>query len=218
MRILIACEFSGIVREEFNKLGHDVYSCDFLDTEIKGKHIKGDVLDHLNDGWDLMIAHPPCKYLAVSGNSWYYHPEDKHLPIIERRPHPRFPNRRKKQEEAIKFFMKLIKCSSIEKICVENPVGVMSTRFRKPDQYIQPYMFGEPQTKKTGLWLKNLPKLKPTNIVEPKVYYYKTGKKKGRGDPFWHVESLKLDSIERMKVRSRTFKGIAEAMASQWGN
>ena len=205
MRVLIACEFSGRVRDAFIRRGHDAVSCDLLPTESFGPHIQEDVLEHLNDGWDLMIAHPPCTYLCVTGNSWM-------LPKYK----DRFPNRQQQREDAIAFFMALA-TAPIPKIAIENPVGIMSTIWRKPDQYIQPYQFGEPHTKKTGLWLKNLPKLEPTNIVTPKVYHYKTGNKKGRGDPYWHVDSMKLSPLERMKARSITFEGIAEAMAEQWG-
>jgi len=202
MRVLIACEFSGVVREAFNKKGHDAWSCDLLDTEIKGKHIKGNVFDVINDGWDLMIAHPPCTYLTVTGNKWM-RPE-----FAER-----FPNRIKQRKDAIKFFMRLAN-SNISKIAIENPVGIISTVWRKPDQYVHPYYFGDPHSKKTGLWLKNLPLLKITKIVKPKFYIYKDG----RRDPLWHVESMKLKSHERMKARSKTFQGFANAMASQWGN
>jgi hypothetical protein len=197
MKILIACEFSGIVRECFTSRGHDAWSCDLLDTDREGNHIKGDVLDILEDGWDMMIAHPPCTFLAVTGNRWMNH--------------PLYPNREKDREGAKDFFMKLA-LSGIEKIAIENPVGVMSTAWRKPDQYIQPYLFGEPHSKKTGLWLKNLPKLKPTKTVEPEMYTYKSGKK----DPMWHVKTLNLPQDARAKARSRTFQGIAEAMAEQW--
>jgi hypothetical protein len=207
MKVLVACEYSGVVREAFRKLGHDAYSCDILPTDVPSPyHIQDDVLKHLNEGWELMVGHPPCTYLCVTGNSWM-------LPKYKER----FPTRQQDRKDAIDFFLKLAK-SDIPRIAIENPVGIMSTFWREPDQYIQPWMFGEAQTKKTGLWLKNLPKLRPTNIVTPKVYLYKDGKKKGRGDPFWHVESMRLPPLERMKVRSKTFQGIADAMASQWGN
>lgn len=212
MDVLVACEFSGIVREAFKSRGHNAVSCDLRDTEIEGSHYRGDVRDILDEGWGLMIAHPPCTYLAVTGNKWFYHPEDKHLPVEQRRPHPRFPDRREKQREAIKFFMDLVN-APIEKICIENPVGIMSTVWRKPDQYIHPFMFGEPHSKKTGLWLKNLPELTPTKFVEPEMYTYENGRK----DPMWHVKSMGLPKEERTKVRSVIFKGVAEAMAEQWG-
>jgi site-specific DNA-cytosine methylase len=182
VRVLVACEFSGIVREAFAKQGHDAWSCDLLDTEIPRKHIKGDVLEILDQGWDLMIAHPPCTHLAVSGARW-------------------FKNKRKEQKEAIEFFLSLAD-TPIGKICIENPIGIMSTRFMKPSQIIQPWQFGHGETKATCLWLKNLPLLKPTNIVggrEAKVH---------KMPP----------SIDRWKNRSRTYQGIADAMAEQWGD
>jgi len=181
MRVLVACEFSGIVREAFTKRGHDAWSCDFLDTEILGNHIKDDVLSHLNEKWDLMIAHPPCTYLAVSGARW-------------------FKDRRNDQNEALKFVCSLMD-ASIPKSCIESPISVISTRIRKPDQIIHPWMFGHGETKATCLWLKNLPKLKPTNIVE------------GRAERVWKESP----SPNRWKNRSRTYLGIAEAMATQWG-
>ncbi len=198
MRVLVACEFSGVVRDAFIKRGHDAYSCDILEGEGDGPHIQDDVLKHLDDGWDLMIAHPPCTYLTVTGNKWMNH--------------PRFPNRQQDRKEAVEFFMSLAECN-IPKKCLENPVGVVSTLWRKPDQIIQPYQFGDPHSKKTCLWLEGLPKLVPTRIVEPQFYIYKDG----RRDPLWHMETMKLPPLERMKARSRTFRGIADAMAQQWG-
>jgi len=190
MRVLIACEFSGIVREAFKKRGHDAWSCDFLPTEIPGQHIQDDVLKHLNKNWDLMVAHPPCTHLAVSGAAW-------------------FKYKQKEQGEALAFVKTLID-APIKKICLENPVGVISTRIRKPEQIIQPYMFGNSFSKKTCLWLKNLPKLVPTKIVgKGEFITYKSGRKM----PKWYAE-LRGKGHER----SRTFKGIAEAMAEQWGN
>lgn len=181
MRVLVACEFSGIVREEFNKLGFDAWSCDIIDSEIPGKHIKDDVLNVIDQDWDLMIAHPPCTHLAVSGARW-------------------FKNKQVEQREALEFVKRLLE-ADIKHIALENPVSIISSRIRKPDQYIQPYEFGHGETKKTGLWLKNLPKLKPTNIVE------------GRKSRV-HLEP---PSKDRWKNRSRTYKGIARAMALQWG-
>jgi len=181
MRVLVACEFSGVVRNAFAKRGHDAWSCDLLPSETSGNHIQGDVRNILNDGWELMIAHPPCTYLAVSGARW-------------------FKYRQKEQEEALNF-VKTLMDAPIPKICIENPISIISTRIRKPDQIIQPWMFGHPETKATCLWLKNLPKLKPTNIVD------------GREQRVWKESP----SSERWKNRSRTYVGIAEAMASQWG-
>lgn len=185
MRVLIACEFSGIVRDAFAVRGHDAWSCDLLASERAGNHIQGDVLDILNGGWDLMIAHPPCTYLTISANRWYKNDSERYYRRIE----------------AAKFFLQLALCK-IKRVAVENPIGVMSGFFRKPDQIIQPWMFGHGETKATCLWLKNLSLLKPTNIVE------------GREGKVWKMPP----SEDRWKDRSRTYTGIAEAMAEQWGN
>lgn len=201
MKVLIACEFSGIVRDAFTKLGHDAISCDLLPTESLGKHYQGDVFDIVNDGFDLMIAHPPCTYLTCTGNKWF-------LPQFK----DRFPNREQQRMDAIDFFMKLY-ISNIPKIAIENPIGVMSSNFRKPDQIIQPYQFGHSVNKSTCLWLRNLPKLTPTNIVPRDGYtVYKSGKKANN----WHHETGKLPLEDRSRARSKTFQGIADAMASQW--
>ena len=172
MRVLIACEYSGTVREAFNKLGHDSYSCDLLETEIPGKHYKGDVMDIINDGWDLMIAHPPCTHLAVSGARW-------------------FKDKKKEQAEALAF-VKLLMEAPIKHIAIENPISIISTKIRKPDQIIQPWQFGHGETKATCLWLNNLPKLIPTNIVE------------GRDQRIWKMSP----GENRWKERSRTYPGI----------
>lgn len=201
MKILIACEYSGTVRDAFIKKGHDAMSCDLLPTDVPGPHYQGSVFDIINDGWDMMIAHPPCTYLTVTGNKWF-------KPEFAKR----FPDREKNRQDAISFFIRLME-SKIERVCCENPVGIMSTVWRKPDQYVHPYHFGDPHAKKTGLWLKNLPKLVPTKLVEPNYYIYKDG----RRDPIWHVESMRMPPLERMKYRSKTFQGIADAMAEQWG-
>lgn len=194
MKILIACEFSGIVRNAFLCIGHDAISCDLLGNE-EGHHYKGDVFDIINNGYDMMIAHPPCTYLCVSGNRWMKNNKQ----------------REKQRIKAIEFFIKLYN-ANIEKIAIENPVGVMSTKFMKPSQYIQPYEFGHPETKKTGLWLKNLPLLKSTDVVEPNYIIGKDGKK--YSPIHYHT---KFDK-DRSKTRSVTYQGIADAMATQWGN
>lgn len=183
MKILIACEFSGIVREAFKAKGHDAWSCDLLPTEIPGNHIQQDIFFHLNDGWDMMLAFPPCTHLAVSGAAW-------------------FEEKRKdgRQQLGIDVFMEFIN-APIDKIAVENPIGIMSTVYRKPDQIIQPWMFGHGETKATCLWLKNLSKLQPTNIVD------------GREQRLHNLPP----SPDRWKERSRTYPGIAQAMAEQWG-
>ena len=183
MRILIACEYSGVVRDAFIAAGHDAMSCDLLPTDVPGPHHQGDVRDVLGDGWDLMVAHPPCDHLAVSGARW-------------------FPQKRAdgRQQAAIEFFM-LLATTGIPRIAVENPVGIMSTRYRKPDQIIQPWQFGHGETKATCLWLEGLPLLQPTNVVD------------GRENRIWKMPP----SPTRWKERSRTYQGIADAMAAQWG-
>lgn len=181
LKVLVACEYSGTVRDAFIRAGHDAMSCDLLPTDVPGPHYQGDVLDIINDGWDLMIAHPPCTHLAVSG-ARYFH------------------RKQKEQGEALNFVRKLMD-APIPRIAVENPISVISSKVRKPDQIIQPWMFGHGETKATCLWLKNLPKLTPTNIVE------------GREQRVW----LLPPSPDRWKIRSKTFQGIADAMASQWG-
>jgi hypothetical protein len=212
LNVLVACEYSGTVRDAFIKLGHKAISCDLLDTDVPGPHYKGSVFDIINDGWDMMIAHPPCTYIASSGSRWFYHPDDKYLNVKDRRPHPRYPNREKDREDAIDFFLKLYN-SNIPMIAIENPIGVMSTVFRKPDQIIQPYQYGDTATKTTCLWLKNLPQLKPTNVVDrgERVYF-----DSGKSHPKWYADALKLDKQERMKARSKTFSGIANAIAKQY--
>ena len=194
MKVLVACEYSGIVRDAFAAKGHDAWSCDILPTESPGNHFEGDVLEHLNKGWDLMIAHPPCTHLAVSGARWFT--EGKKPWSL--------------QEEALDFVRKLLD-APIDKIALENPVSVISTKIRKPNQIIQPFQFGHDVSKKTCLWLKNLPNLKPTKIVKPDIVE-KNGYKMSRH----HWETFKLPSKIRGKVRSRFYEGIAEAMADQW--
>lgn len=198
MKILVACEYSGVVRDAFIKAGHDAWSCDILPCESDpSKHYQCDVFQVLDNGWDMMIAHPPCTYLCRAGQAWNNHP--KHT------------DRKEKTEDAVKFFMALYN-APIPRIAVENPAGIISTRFRPPDQYIHPYHFGDPYPKKTGLWLKGLPVLQHTNVVEPHVVVY-NGKKYSvihDGPPGTHRK-------DRAKARSKTYQGIADAMASQWG-
>lgn len=181
MRVLVACEYSGKVREAFRKLGHDAWSCDLLPADDNSPyHYQGDVFDIINNGWDLMIAHPPCTHLAVSGARW-------------------FPLKKQEQKEALEFIARLMN-APIERIAIENPISIISSKFRKPDQVIQPWMFGHGETKATCLWLKNLPLLQPTDIVE------------GREPRIWKLPP----SEDRWKLRSETYEGIANAMAAQW--
>lgn len=204
MKVLVACEESQRVCSAFRKRGHEAYSCDILDCSGGHPewHIKDDVLKHL-DGWDLIIAHPPCTYLTVTGNRWFNVEKygDKAIKRIEER------------DQAAKFFMEFVN-APCEKIAIENPVGYMSTAYRKPDQIIQPYQFGEPFEKKTCLWLKGLPNLKPTKIVEPppRIKF-----KSGKSMPEWYANCWHLSKEQRSIERSKTFEGIAEAMAEQWG-
>ena len=204
MKILIACEYSGAVRDSFIKQGHYAMSCDLLPTDVPGPHYQGSVLDILNDGWDMMIAHPPCTYLAVSGNRWLYN-KDK----------SRNEERWKNRGEALDF-VRLLMDAPIEKIAIENPVSVISSEIRKPDQIIQPWQFGDEAQKTTCLWLKNLPKLKPTKIVGKGEF---TTFKSGKRHPKWYADALAKakTKAERQKLRSKTFQGIASAMAEQWG-
>jgi site-specific DNA-cytosine methylase len=207
MNVLVACECSGRVKTAFRKLKHDAWSCDLKESEIPDDkfHYQCDVREVLNNGWDLMIAHPDCTFLTVTGNKWM-------LPEYSKR----FPNRQEERENAVKFFM-LLANANIDKIAIENPVGIMSTRWRKPDCIIQPYYFGDTERKTTCLWLKNLPPLmsvlKPATIAKPELYVYADG----RTDGMMHVKTMRLSPNERATVRSRTFQGIANAMAEQWG-
>ena len=181
MRVLIACEYSGTVRDAFLRAGHDVLSCDLLPTDSPGPHYQGDVRDILADGWDLMIAHPPCTHLAVSGARW-------------------FKDKQAEQAEALDF-VRLLLDAPIPRIALENPVSIISSRIRKPDQVIQPWQYGHGETKATCLWLKGLPLLIPTDVV-----------------PGREARIHKLPpSPDRWKIRSTTYQGIAAAMAAQWG-
>lgn len=183
MKVLVACEFSGVVRDAFVRNGHYAMSCDLLPTETPGNHYQGDIRDLLtnNKDWDLMIAHPPCTHLAVSGARWFRDKADE-------------------QAEALDF-VRYLMAAPIPRICIENPVSIISSRIRKPDQSIQPWQFGHGEVKRTCLWLKNLPRLHPTEIVdgrEARVHRMPPGP-------------------DRWRERSRTFQGIADAMANQWG-
>lgn len=180
IKVLVACEYSGVVRDAFEALGCYALSCDLLVTESPGRHYQGDVLAIINNGWDLMIAHPPCTHLAISGSRW-------------------FKDKQQEQLEAL-WFVERLMAAPIKHIAIENPVSIISTRIRKPDQIIQPWQFGHGETKRTCLWLKNLPKLTPTDIVDgrvPRIHHMPPGP-------------------NRSKERSKTYSGIAQAMANQW--
>ena len=220
MYVLIACEESQRSCIEFRKRGFEAYSCDIQPCSGGHPewHIEGDVLKILNGGsfitanglthfvpkWDLIIAHPPCTYLTVTGNRWFNISRYGEKAV----------QRHKAREEAVNFFMEFVKCNC-QRVAIENPIGFMSTAYRKPTQIIHPYMFGDPARKATCLWLKGLPKLTPTDIVEPEIIHYKNGK--GTDNP-WHMETMKLPPAERAKERSKTFPGIAKAMATQLGD
>lgn len=192
MKILVACEFSGVVRDAFLARGHDAWSCDVITSEQPGPHLQGDVREYLKDGWDMMIAHPPCTHLAVSG-AW------------------KFKDKEKEQKDALDFVRALMQ-APIEKIAVENPVSIISTRIRKPDQIIQPYQFGHDASKRTCLWLKNLPLLRPTKYVPPRMVnnYERWANQTDTG------QNRLSPSEDRWKLRSATYQGIANAMAEQW--
>ena len=196
MKVLIACEYSGTVRDAFQRAGHDAMSCDLLPTDVPGPHYQGDVADILRDGWDLMVAHPPCTYLSVSGMHWTKRGlRDPQL-----------------TESALEF-VQLLLDAPIEKIALENPVSVISSRIKKPSQIINPWQYGHDASKKTCLWLKNLPLLVPTNIIEPRIV---DGKKRW-GNQTDSGQNRLPPSADRWKIRSETYRGIADAMAQQWG-
>jgi hypothetical protein len=211
MKVLIACEESQAVTKEFRLLGHEAFSCDILPCTGGHPewHYQRDVFEVINQGWDLMIAHPPCTFLAVSGARWLYNKDGS---VNEER----FYN----QRQALNFVEMLMK-SNINKIAIENPISVISSAIRKPDQIVQPYMFGDSASKSTCLWLKNLPKLTPTNIVDKGEFKEWIDKKtnKLKRQPMWYYQALQQakSADERRSLRSKTFKGIAEAMANQWG-
>jgi hypothetical protein len=203
MKILIACECSGAVRDAFIAKGFDAMSCDIKPTETPGPHHQGDIFDIINDGWDMMIAHPPCTHLAVSGSKYFAQK------IADGR-----------QQEGLAFVQRLLD-APIARIALENPISVISSKIRKPDQIIHPWMFGHPMAKATCLWLKGLPLLKPTNIVSQGEYKTwvcsTTGKVKRQAQWMYDAACKGRTPAERATIRSRTFEGIADAMADQWG-
>ena len=202
MKVLVACEYSGTVRDAFISMGHEAMSCDLLPTDVPGPHYQGDVFDIINQGWDMMIAHPPRTYLCVSGLHW----------------NKRVEGRDAKTDEALEFVKRLLD-APIQRIALENPVGCISKRIRKPEQIIQPYEYGDDAAKKTCLWLKNLPKLRPTDRVRGRKVKTPSGKIVER----WsnqcdnYGQDKTPPSPDRWKIRSKTWQGIADAMASQWG-
>lgn len=213
MRVLIACAFTGIERDEFLKRGHDAWSCDFQPCETRGPHYQGDVRDILYDGWDMLIAHPDCTYLTNSA-AWAfgdgpYHQRVKPETLVG-------AARRAAREEALDF-VRLLLDAPIEKKCLENPVGAIGTRIRPASQFIQPYEYGHDASKITGLWLENLPLLKPTKRIQGRIVVH-NGKPVERWANQTDSGQNKLTpSADRWKDRSRTYQGWAEAMADQWG-
>lgn len=197
MRVLIACEYSGAVRDAFIRAGHDAMSCDLLPTEVAGPHYQGDVRDVIGDGWGLMVAHPPCTYLCSSGLHW----------------NKRRPERAQQTADALDFVRMLLD-APIERIALENPIGCISTQVRKPTQTIQPWQFGHDASKATCLWLKNLAPLTPTQTIAPRMV---DGRKRWANQTDSGQNRLP-PSADRWKIRSETYQGIADAMAAQWGN
>lgn len=217
LKVLVACESSGCVRDAFNRLGHVATSCDTLESETFGSHYQGDVKDIINDGWDMIIAHPPCTYLNVAAAWAFEDPDYEKYPSVGY--HQKVKpgtlvgrSRREAQIEALDF-VRLFLDSDVSYVAVENPVGAISSKIRKPDQYIHPYEFGDDASKKTGLWLKGLPTLKPTKYVEPRLV---NGKKRWSNQTDSGQNNLG-PSENRWRERSRTYQGIANAMALQWG-
>lgn len=232
MKILISCEESQAICKEFRKLGHEAYSNDLLPCSGGHPewHIIEDTFNVINGGnfttengieieideWKLMISHPSCTYLSSSGAQWLSHPDDIELPFEERRPNPKYPTRRNDMLNSVDFVRRLYDCK-IEHVAIENPIGLLSSRWRKPDQIIQPWMFGDEATKSTCLWLKNLPLLEPTEIVGKgeKVVYAS-----GKSHPKWYADAMRntKTKAERQTLRSKTFPGIARAIAEQYHN
>jgi hypothetical protein len=227
MKVLVACEESQAVTIAFRNLGYEAFSCDLLPCsgEHPQYHYQCSVFDVIDNGWDLMIAHPPCTFLAGSAVQWLSHPEDKKLQFSERRPHPKYPNRRNDMYDSVEFVKKLFNCN-IKHIAIENPVGLLSSLWIPPTQIIQPYYFKDEATKTTCLWLKNLPKLyhnSTPNLFGDEVTHVGKGErtvfKSGKSHPKWYADAMSIAKTkqERQTLRSKTFNGIANAMATQWG-
>lgn len=214
MRVLVMMEYSGVVRDAFIARGHDAISCDLLPTERPGPHSQLHCFDFLEryPQWDLMVAHPPCTYLTSAGLRWLYHPDDRGLPAEQRRPHPLFPDRADRQKAAVAVVERLWAQPHIPRVAIENPIGKLPklSVLGPASQVIQPWWFGHEETKATCLWLKNLPLLKPTNIVGPPPD--DPEKRKAWEKCFRHT-----NSPDRWKDRSRTYQGIGDAIAAQWG-
>ena len=223
LHCLVACECSQRVCKALRALGHDAYSCDIqpcyapTPTELAQPewHLQGDCLTYL-DGhngrpWDLLIAHPPCTYTSTIGNRYLYHPDDKGLAPALKRPHPAHPHRRAKQAAGVAFAKALYDCD-IPHVCIEHPKSVLSTQWQHPDQWVQPHWFGHNWRKQTGLWLKNLPLLKPTDVVQPETYK----DKKGRPQNVWQKKTSGLSPSQSKRKRSETSIGVADAMATQF--
>jgi len=206
MRVLVACEYSGVVRNAFTARGHDAVSCDLLDSDMPGSHYKCDVRHAILEGWDLMIAHPPCTYLCSSGLHW----------------NKRRPERAQQTGDALAFVQMLLD-APIPRIALENPIGCISTRIRKPDQIIQPWQFGDDASKRTCLWLKNLPKLTPTKKIEPRITVEGKERWGNQSDNGQNVccdargKIMAWNNPDTAHIRSKTYAGIAAAMAEQWG-
>ena len=221
LRILVACECSQRVCRAFRKLGYTAFSCDIQPAycpdggEPKSEwHIQGDVMEQLDKGWDLLIAHPPCTYTGVVSNRYLYHPDDKSLPTSERRPHPNHPKRREKREAGVAFAKKLYN-ADIPFIALEHPRSVLTAALGHPQFWCHPYWFGSPWQKKTGWWIKGeLPDLQPTNMVKPEMLK----DKKGRPVNKWHRDTSNLPRLECARRRSCLSKGMAQAIAEQWGD
>ena len=219
LRVLVACECSQRVCRAFRALGHEAFSCDIQpaycpDGGVPKKewHIVGDALDHIDDGWDLLIAHPPCTYTGVVSNRYLYHPKDKHLPTSERRPHPNHPHRAQKRDDGVAFARKLFN-APVKYVALEHPRSVLTAALGHPQFWCHPYWFGQPWQKKTGWWIKGgLPDLKPTGMIAPEMRKDKQGRPVNK----WHRDTSALPKAACSRKRSCLCKGMAEAIAAQW--
>jgi hypothetical protein len=223
--VLVGCEESQAITKELRALGIRAYSCDLLPCSGGHPewHIQGDVFQVIYDHPEIKmgIFHPPCTFLSASGSGWYYHPDDRNLPTQERRPHPKYPNRAKDRDDAIDFVKRLYE-TDIPKIVIENPIGSLSSLWRKPDQIVQPWMFGDEANKSTCFWLKGLPLLEPTNVVGKGEFFEWVDGRSGKikRQPMWYYKALSEAKTpeQRRTLRSKTFPGMAKAIAKQWGH